>query len=180
MANSNNCVNYNCTSLGTRLPAECGVFLKGGISDFILLNCDHEITDPSDDIQIQAELDAGRATLVSGVRIGLDAPSANTIDSLIACAPDPVLNYDRTATIVDGSVCENIDFLNDLSDGRLFGGIIFRLCDECKVLWVDAAVSFAGGVIVPDNNTEAVRYEGTVSWKDTRNPKFYTEPIGIF
>ena len=72
-----NCINYNCADeLGTQELLDCDGDNLGGASAVVFLACNHQLTDPSDGTEIQAEIDAGRAWLYKDVEIGIGKASA--------------------------------------------------------------------------------------------------------
>lgn len=183
-----NCPNYNCLDpLGSHTPNDCGEELLGGGSGVVLLECNHQLTDPSSAVQVQAEIDAGRATLVRGVKIGINAPSVIKVDSNAACVNQKVVTYDRTGTYVDGNVSAlNVEFYKPIFAGRTFGGAIIYECGTeesdagAEVTWIDAVISFEGGRILPPNNNEFQRFEGAMNWRSKFDADIYPAPAGIF
>jgi hypothetical protein len=183
-----NCINYECDdALGTHLQNDCGEELLGGSSGILLLECDHQLTDPSSASEINAEIAAGRATLITSIKVGMDAASAIEVDSNVSCGSQVLVNYDRTFSLVDGNVNNNnIDMYNQMFKGHKLGGVVLYLCGTAeadageKVLWIDTAVNAVGSLIVPNQNTEFQRFEGTFRWRSKNNPAMYTAPVGIF
>src|SRR3990170_4787181 len=103
-----NCYNYNCDeALGNHLLNDCGEEKQGGIKDLIILECNHQLTDPSDANAVAAEINAGRATLVKNLKIGIAAPNPIEAEPQISCSTSKVVTYDRTANMVDGNVNSN-------------------------------------------------------------------------
>ena len=177
-----NCYNYNCDDpLGEHLLNICGTEKQGGIRDAVILQCNHQLTDPSNGTAVQAEIDAGRATLVKNLKIGIDAPSPIEAEPQIACSTAKVVTYDRTANWVDGNVNNtNVDFYNNLLGGQSKGGVILHECGADEVTWIDDEIRFVGGRIVPNNDTEYQRFEATVKWRSKTEPGIYSTPVGIF
>ena len=176
-----NCINYNCTSLPDHEDPSCGGNLLGGIDSMLLLECDHGITDFSDAVDVQASIDAGKSKLVNSIRVGIDAPSPIEVDSVVSCIPAGTINYDRTGTLIDGTINSvNINFWNEIFDGRRLGGALLHLCDSGKVFHIDSAITFQGGITVPDDNTDLIKVEATFKWKDKVAPSLIDAPVGIF
>lgn len=181
-----NCINYNCDPIGEHtLNAACGIELLGGMSDAILLDCNHTVTNPSSASQINANIASGNARLVKNIKIGLALGSAVKVDALIACGTARIVTYDRSGTLIDGNVnSANVAFYNTLFSGRKLGGIILNECGQedtnPQVTWIDSEVEFTGDRIVPDNNKEFQKFEGTFTWISKRMPNIYAQPIGIF
>jgi hypothetical protein len=177
-----NCYNYNCDDpLGDHLLNDCGNEKQGGIKDAIILECNHQLTDPSNATQIETEIAAGRATLVLNLKIGIDAPSPVEVEPQVACSTPKVVTYDRTASWVDGNVNgTNIDFYNNLTGGQAKGGVILHECGADEVTWIDDEVRWVGGRVVPNNDNEFQRFEATVKWRSKTDSGIYATPAGIF
>ena len=183
-----NCVNYDCAdTLGTHLLNDCGEELLAGISGTILLECNHQLTDPSSASQINAEIAAGRATKFDNLKIGLDEPSAVTVDSNIVGGTPKLVTYDRSGTAIDSNVNQNnINTYNQLLGGKVMGGAILYLkgTEEslagAKVLWVDAAISFTGGLPIQNDNNVNMFFNNKFTWRQKDMPSLYTSPVGIF
>lgn len=181
-----NCAQYGCDPLGTYSLNECGEVLLGGFDSVILLECNHQITDPSNATQVQAALTAGTATLITEASFSIEPPAPVTVDTLVPCQPAKTVNYNRTANYRNQNVNpNNVEFHQPIFAGKVFGGLIIRMCSETDsgtgyVYWVDAAVTFTGGVVGPAANTELQRFEGVASWVSKNDPTLHVEPAGIF
>lgn len=181
-----NCSNYGCDPLDAYFLNECNEILLGGYDQAILLECNHQITDPSNASQVNAALANNTATLVSNASFSIEAPSPVTVDTLVACQPPKTVNYTRTGLYKNQNVNPgNIDFHSTIFKGKVFGGIIIRMCSETDsgvgyVYWIDSSVTFTGGLIGPALNTDLQRFEGTFSWMSKTDPAMYVEPAGVF
>lgn len=180
-----NCVNYNCDDLQPHtINEDCGDPLLGGLSDAVIFDCDHQVTDFTNGTQINAEIAASRAWLVKNIKVGIPLPTPVEIDSLKACGVQTLVNYDRTATWTDGNVnnFNTVDFYGPLLKGRTAGAVLLKECGNpnSKATLIDAETSFRGGKIVPDNNNELQRYEITLAWKSKTDPESINEPAGVF
>lgn len=179
-----NCINYNCEEIGEHtLNEDCGDLLLGGLSDAVLLDCGHQVTDPTDGTQILDEITAGRAWLVKNIKVGISPASPVQIDALKACGTQTLVTYNRSGNWVDGNVnSENIDFYSKIFRGRSFGGMILRECGNpnSKATYIDAEITFTGDRIVPDNNNELQRFEATFIWKSKDIASQINEPVGVF
>jgi hypothetical protein len=182
-----NCIDY-CYSdpLGDPEVIECGRDPVGGLSAVILLECNHELTDPSSAAQVNAEIAAGRATLVQRASLTVDKPSPVTQESKVPCETPSLVTYDRKGVYENPNVTQqNISFHDNLFDGRRFGGMIMYECgtaedDDQYVTWIDAAVKFTGGRVIPAKDTEGQSFQGDFAWRGMRNPQRYPAPAGIF
>lgn len=182
------CIDYSCNDeLGTQLLNLCGEELLGGSSAAVLLECNHQLTDPSSGTQIAAEIAAGRATLVRGIKVGIAKPTPIEVESNVACGTTKLVNYDRTGTLVDGNVnAANMTFYSKIFGGRTFGGMILFLCGTQEsengelVEWIDAAITFTGGKVLPTGNNEFQRFDGDFKWRKKTDNSLHYAPVGIF
>jgi len=183
-----NCINYDCQDiLGDYTQNDCGEELLAGISGILLLECDNQLTDPSDAGEIAAEIAAGRATLIDGVKVGLDLPSPVEVESNVVGATQKLVTYNRQGTLIDGNVSSlNTTFYNKVFGGRTFGGIILYIkgteesTGGAKVAWVDAAINFTGGLPIKNNNDENMTFQATFKWRKKDMPMLYSAPSGVF
>lgn len=183
-----NCINYECDDeLGVHNPNECGEELNSGISGTLLLECNHQITDPSSASQIAAEIASGRATLLDGVMIGIDEPSPMMQTSNIVGGTEKPTNYNRSGTMIDANVnANNIDLYNKLLGGKVMGGAIQYLkgteesSQGAQVLFIDASLTFSGGLPIKNNSDETMRFNTKFTWRKKTMPLFYPAPVGIF
>jgi hypothetical protein len=166
----------------------CPGFSNGGIPAFIVLECGHQITDPSNGTQVLAEIAAGRAHLVEGegVSLSINDPSPVTRDSSSPCNTTPKLTtYDRTGDYLNDNISTTNDtFHEKLFDGRRFGGLIALRCSGESasdfVLFVDATITFRGGLIVGAKLNDGARYKGQMVWQSIASPIQYAAPSGVF
>jgi len=183
-----NCISYDCQDeIGVYAQNDCGEELLAGISGMLLLECNHQLTNPSSAVEIAAEIAAGRATLVDGIKVGFDAPSPVQVDSNTVGATQKLVTYNRQGTLIDGNVSiANNTFYNKVLGGRIFGGAIFYIkgTEESTagalVAWVDAALNFNGGLPIKNNNDENMTYQGTFTWRKKDMPILAAAPSGIF
>lgn len=183
-----NCISYECTDvLGTHLLNDCGEELLAGISGTVLLECNHQLTDPSSATQINAEIAAGRATLFDGLKIGFDDPAPVNVESNIVGGTEKLVTYNRSGTAIDANVNQNnINTYNQLLGGKVMGGAIMYLkgTEEAtvgaKVMWIDAAITFTGGLPIKNNNDENMKFTNKFTWRKKDMPSMYTAPTGIF
>jgi hypothetical protein len=176
-----NCISYNCDELEEHLLNDCEEEIQGGFPSLVILDCGHEVTDPSNGDQIEAAIAAGKAVVVKNVKFGLDARSPIQIDSNIACRPQKLVNYDNTASLIDGNVNnQNMAFYESLFGGRAIAGIIALNCATGKVWWYNNSMYATGSLIQPNTDDEFMRYEGSFAWKGKSLPLQYTAPAGIF
>lgn len=173
---------YCANPVGDYVPDPCGLQLAGGIRDLVIF-IDELPTDPSDGAEITAMIAAGTAKLITQVKVGLEAPSEVTTTSYIACVSDPVVNYDRTATLMDATVsADNVDFYNTVNSasGFVSAGALFHECDAERCTFVDKSIVFSGGRVIPDQNNDSQRFEFTLRWRSKTDGEIVTCPAGIF
>lgn len=176
------CVDYCGDGLLDHGLIECDEYKLGGISQVIIGSCGTELTDPSDATEIQALLDAGTAKLLQNLRMSLPAGSPVTVDSPVGCGTTLRINEDRTATIFDANVTNsNVEFYNDLNN-RKIAWLLMYLCDSDRVIYVNPpqAIVTSVSLVVPEQNNELQRFEGTFAWRDKNAPLQYDAPVGIF
>jgi hypothetical protein len=88
-----------------------------------------------------------------------------------------------TGTLFAAQVnANNTEFVNKLIGGYVVGGMIMKVCDTAGLsdiqVFVDAEISFSGGLVIPNTNSEYIRYEVNFTFKSndlavqTANPIF--------
>lgn len=180
------CSTYNCAALGTYNTTldNCSTFRTGGTSSFVILDCDHQITDPTDGTQINAEIAAGRAWLIENVKVGFPGGTPVTVDPVTSCGTTRVVKNTYTMSIFDAKVdATNNDFWNVLANGRVAGGLIANICPTDGLsdiaLYIDAEVSFQGSLVSEDVNTGLIRFELTATWSSV-GYDVITAPTGVW
>lgn len=182
------CVTYNCDALvDHEVSAEsCLGPRNGGSSQIIFFDCDAVPVDPSDGTEVLALIAANTAFLVENVKVGLDAPSPITIPSTTSCGTERTINLDYSGTIEDFTVTEvNVaDFWGPLAKGRTMGGLMLYLCEQDgytnKIVWIDAEITVAGGLVLPNTNEEAIRFELTYAFRKNGPVQYLDAPLGVF
>lgn len=168
------CASYNCESLGTydQTLEQCTLFRKGGVAKAVLIGCGQTLSDATSESEVEALVLAGNAWYIPNVKIGWDAPSQETQDPVTACGSPIVINNVYSGTLFDAKVsANNTEFYNKLIGGYVIGGLILRVCNTTGLsnmqVYVDAEVSFSGGLIIPNNNSDYLRYEINFTFKTT-------------
>lgn len=183
------CIDYCLDDpMGEYEVIACPALNNGGIYGLILLECGHGITDPSDEVEVQAALAAGKAHLIEGegVSLSLNDPSPVTRDSSSPCDSTPILTtYDRAGDYLNDNVSTiNIDFHDQMFDGRRFGGLIGILCteedDPERVIFINNTITFRGGYTIGAKKNDGRRFKGTLQYQSLRNPMETNAPAGIF
>lgn len=180
-----NCASYNCQSLTTWESTldNCATYRAGGSSSIIILACNHQITDPTDLVAVGAEIAAGRAWRMENVKVGFSPGSPETVASVTSCGTERVIKNTYSATIFASQVSEeNSTFINALTSGYVTGGLMFGVCPTDgltdMLIYVDAEISYQGGLVLPDTNSDVIRYEMTANWKG--NAEVYEDTEGVF
>jgi len=176
-----NCVDYDCGELTDHLPNSCNTQVLGGSDAIAFLTCDHQLTDPSDSVELQAEYDAGRLKVFKSVKVGIPAASPVTTTSYIAGAVAPVSNYDRTITVVDANYNQdNITLYDLILNNKSFGGALVRLADSDQIIWLNYRLTAEGSPIVPDDTNEAIRFETTFKGRSKLMGNLYANSSSLF
>lgn len=176
------CTSYCDDDLLPHGLVNCDVYSLGGSPAMIVGACGTTLVDPSDADEINALIEAGTATLINNVRVSLPAGAPVLLDSPVGCGSQIRVNEDRTLTLFDANVTdENVLFFDDLNNRKLAWALIY-LCDSNKVVYINPTAGITSSIqfVIPEQNNEFQRFEGTLSWRDKSIPKQYDAPTGIF
>ncbi|MGL4337817.1 MAG: hypothetical protein ACRCST_13070 [Turicibacter sp.] len=175
-------LSYSCAELGQYLLNNCGEELLTELSQAILLDEGHGITNFSNPAQYTAALNAGTATHLPAILASIPDPAPSAVSPNVAGETDTVTTYDRTATILDGNVnLTNDTFWDSATVGRRFAGIVFYNGsdeDNPHVIVIIGRIKITGGLGA--NNGENQRYSLTLGWRRKTGPRHYPAPAGIF
>lgn len=178
------CQRYNCDELPTYdvQLANCSIQRKGGSSQAIFIACGITVADPSDETEIQGLINSGDAWLIENVKIGLSKPTPETVAPVTSCGVDVVVNNVYTGTVFDAKVSDNnTDFWGVAAAGYGFGGLILKVCTTTGLtdmqIWVDAEISVSGGLVLPDTNSDVIRYEMDYTFKALSIETMAANPI---
>ena len=188
MAANGNCLNYDCVEeLPDHLPVECGQELLAGGSGIVLLECNNQLTDPTSAAQVLAEIAAGRANKIDGVKIGIDLPAPVEVDSNTVGATQDLVTYNRSGTLIDGNVnSNNVNLYDIIGGGRKFGGAIIYIKGTedsnqgAQCFYIDAAIQFTGGLPMKNNNDEYMTFQYIFKWRKKTMQSMAAAPAGIF
>lgn len=176
-----NCVDYNCSELSDHLQNSCNELVLGGVDAIGLLTCDHELTDASDEAEIQAEVTAGRLFIAKGVKVGMSAGSPITVGPYTAGEVSTTVNYDRTVSIIDPNYNQdNITFYDLAFNNKKFGGALLRLKDSGNLIWLDFTLTMEGSPIIPDDTNDAIRFEATLKGRSQNMGNLYATTTTLF
>ena len=86
----------------------------------------------------------------------------------MSCGTARVINENRTATFYDKNVStENVLFFNQVKRNHLPQlSCITAIQAESFYIAPPVEVLVRGSVIVPDQDTDVIRFEGTLNWND--------------
>lgn len=175
------CIDYNCSPLGDHERNACNEKVLGGGDSVAFIHCDAVITDYEDETQLQNAINDGYLTILKGVKVGLPAGSPITVGPYVANETEDIVNYNRTGTLIDANYNQdNITLYDSVFNGKVFKGALIRLADASKVIHVDAIIKVEGSVIVPDDSTDAIRFEATFKWKSKEMGNLYSDTTGLF
>lgn len=163
----------------------CDLFLPGGITESVIFDEDSTTTDYTDPAQIQADLAAGRATLLTDVILDLPQPSeksvANPVDNRAI-----TVGYDRTLNIVDWNVtAANVDFYNKLNGFLAKAILLFEPLNDgvghCQLIFeTKTGISFSVNKEVPQGDGTFQQFAGVATWSKFDMPIIKGIPVGIF
>lgn len=177
-----NACDYNCAGLPDHEQIQCGQWLKGGISAVAYLDCDHSITDWSDQTEWEAAIAAGKVKIASPVKATMPEGAAVEGENPNGCGSANIVDtYDRTAEIKDFNVTQgNIDFYNQLNRQKKVL-VLFQGCEDAdRIFVVDSKVTFNARHVIPENNREKQMFMITGIWTSFDMPTFFDAPAGIF
>lgn len=179
------CTNYNCSDISPQVLNDCGNPLEGGFDQAVVFDCDATTTDYTNGTTIATDIASGAAILYKNIKAGIEAASPNEIDVMVAGQEARAVNYSRTATWVDANVNTSSSAAYDTLDatsGITAKAVLFHLASGDNAVLVDPpkGAIFKGGLIVPNDTSDAARYEYTVAWKDPSNPAIQAVPSGVF
>lgn len=185
------CTSYNCPDLDDHLVNDCSETVSGGGREVLVFACDATTVtadDYSDATTINADIAAGKAVLVSEIKVGVGVPSPVDQSStyIAGSMPKPV-TYDINGTWMDENVSTNNDTcyqtLNAVN-GFVAGAMLIKLADESTngelIVPTSGGIQMVGGKVIPDDNTDNVHYEYAIRYKSKESPKVQVLPTGIF
>ena len=176
-----NCVDYNCGDLSEHVQNDCNELILGGSEAVGLLSCSHTITDFEDQTQLENAVASGDLRVLKGVKVGMPIASPITVGPYTAGEVSTVANYERTATLIDPNFNQsNITFYNSLFNNKKLGGMLVRLKDSGKVIYINSVITAEGSPVVPDDDNDAIRFEGTLKWRSKESGDIFDDVTGVF
>lgn len=166
---------------------ECKGARPAGASAAVLFFCLDNITDITDPAEILAAIAADEALLVESIRFGNDAPTPTLGPKTVSCGTPGVLFNSYTVKITDYSYNQtNNELYEALGNGRKLSAILAWDCNT-KATYSDTSryyvpssggITFAGGLVSPDDDEEAARFELTGTFKG--GVTIIPTPAGVF
>lgn len=171
--------NYNCSELEDHELVLCGAYPKGGIDVVGYLECDHEITDFSDETSISNAIADGKLKLIKGVKATYNPAEPIQGEGALGCGPEQQLDgFNHTLTIKDFNVkAENDTFYQSLNKRTSF--VLWRECQNGKIRVVQKKVYWTAiPANSPESNKEKQMYTITAAWSSGVDefPVLYDDP----
>lgn len=142
-----------------------------------LVECGTEITDPSDDTELDALVAAGKLIIINGIKGGIDEPSALTIDPTTSCGITKTINYDRTFTWEDYKTStEVVQWYND-NKVKQYGGALLFGCDGFTT-YINKALKMTAALSGENSNAAPKRITAQLAWRDINDPVPYETAPG--
>lgn len=171
---------YCADPLGEHGVLACDEVVRGGLPAIVLFECPPD--DATDGNEVSAMIESGTAWLVENVKAGIPASSPEEIDAVVSCGESIVVNEARTLSLYDANVSkQNRDFFNTAKQ-RKFAAALAYNCDSGQCFYINPpkGISVRGNILVPDQNNDVTRFEGTLNWRDKNEPDYVAAPNGIF
>jgi hypothetical protein len=157
---------------------------KGGASIAGILKAGHGITDFSDEVQVQAAIDAGNLVLMTNIKGALPEPAAVEGENPVACGSENIVDgFDYTYEIINMNVNETNDLFIAQLNQSAFSGLLWFLCEQEKLRVVQQKVTFNARLVEDVSNKIKDRYLITAKWYQSVQdpiPVLYDVPAGIF
>lgn len=180
------CTSLNCQEIDDFVTNNCDQVLLGGSDQMLIAFCGSNITNPSSAAQWTAAIAAGKAKLITNIKVGIPLPTAVDLPITVSGQPPKLGTYDHTLTLYDANVnSTNMSSYNALGKGVQIESILLKMNSEDTPSgrWIapPASIFAKGGYTSPDDSADVQHYEYTMFWKDQNaNPEFVTLPAGIF
>jgi len=180
----------NCNETELAHDAEDLVCLgakPAGASEIVIYWCLDNITDITNPAETLAAIAAGEAILITDILFGNDVPTPTNGPKVTACGTPSVLYNTYPVSITDYSYNQtNAELYGALGNGRRAAAILAWDCqtntnfpDTSRYyLPTSGGVTFAGGLVDPNNDDEVARFEVAGSFKGSVT--IISTPAGIF
>lgn len=176
---------YNCTDLPNHEQIQCGLYRKGGFSAVGILECDHAITDFTNQQQYLDAIASDQLHILKGIKAQIPAATPVEGDNPIGCGSDTILDgFDRTVTWNDSNVSQdNNDFYDKLKVRTTFL-ILFNCNDDPndtgEISVVEVPTSYVAFRVGPESSRERQFYDSTAKFSQLDEPTIFTAPADIF
>src|SRR5690606_21282625 len=110
----------------------------------------------------------GSARIINRLRIGIEAPSAVTGDSFVACEGEAPTGYDRAVSWKDRKVTQDATvFYNSINGVTCFrvGGMLIHECAAERFSYIDRPLTFIGGRVSEEADNGLQRWEFVANYK---------------
>lgn len=177
--------NYNCAALPDyQQKADCNPFRKGAVSAIAVIECDHTITDWTDESQWNANISSGKVKIVKGDGIMATVPYGSPVesDNPSACGSDTILDgVDMELTLMDANISGTNDTFYEALNSRT-SYLAWYYCDEEEIRVVERKVNWHALAPNADGKKELQKYQVVGKWFQQPNefPGFYPAPANIF
>lgn len=156
------------------------VLFKAGVNPDDVLN---EGGTQIDVTKMQALVNAGDATIITGVQMSIEPPTAITVPTYRACdVENRPVGYDRVLNLKDPKVsAQNVSFYNSINavNNVILGGALLLECNADRITYVDAAIRATGGRVSPEA-LDAQRFEFTLSYRQNDDAPIYPNNDAIW
>lgn len=176
--------NYGCATLADHQQVICNEYPLGGISAAALLECDHTITDFSNAVEWQANIDNRKAFIFKEIKGDIPTAAPASIENPVGCGTAQVpIGMDNTLHWRDSNVLASNDDLYANVNGRKMI-VVFFMCEQEQIrVSSKAATITAIPVTVPGGNREVQYYDVSAMFYSKKNiipMSLYTAPEAIF
>ena len=176
------CFAYNCVELPDHERISCNQYPKGGILAVGILQCGHEVVDPTE-TELQQAIDDGFLKIIKNVKAILPDAEAVEGENPLACGADTIVDgQNRTITFKDFNVNDANDIFYSKLNGSTTEAFVFE-CENDKIRWIRNAVSWVSPpVMSPESNKEKQMYNISGKWSEAVDeyPVRYDAPANIF
>lgn len=175
---------YGCATLPDHEQILCNDYRPGGISSAALLECDHTITDYSDETQWNANIASGKVKLINGISGEVPEATPAMVDNPIGGgAAQIVLGMDNKTTFADANVnANNDDFYAKANLRKMILALFNPINDEVRIS-AEPVVITAIPVMIPKGDRTMQAYKLTADFFTKAGViplELHSAPSGIF
>jgi hypothetical protein len=183
------CSTYCATPFPEHTVNDCNTTIGGGVKNMVLFGCQSEAAANDDytTATINADIAAGYATLIKEIKSGSAALSPNAVGAVyVAGNVAGTKNYNVDITLMD----QNVSSVNDVAyqalnatTGTEIAAILSDTVDagtDCVVYKPISSFTLVGGLVVPDDDSDVLHYEFTISGKTKYGAELVARPSNVF